>query len=94
MLYVPHPCADIMCACLCDNFDGVLMFKTQITFMPTSTRYTMGLFEVRDNNSEDAAYTHECNVIQNQIYNKLQAWAVNQIVILSYALNMYILVNQ
>ena len=62
----------ILCTCVCDNFDGVLMFKTHITCIPNSKRYTLGSFEVRDHTSDDAAYTHEYNVIQKHIYNKFK----------------------
>ena len=41
MLYVSHPCADILRTCLCDRFDEVLMLKTERTFIPTLDCYTL-----------------------------------------------------
>ena len=38
MLYVSHPCADIMRTCLYDKFDGVLLLKTQRKFIPKLER--------------------------------------------------------
>ena len=82
MLYVSHPCSDIMRTCLCDNFDGALMLKPQRTSIPNSKRYTMGSFEVRDTTTEDAEYSHEYTGKQQTMYNKLQVWAINKKAIL------------
>ena len=76
MLYVSHPCADIMRTCLYDKFDEVLMLKTQRKFIPKFQRHTMGFFEVRDNTTEEDEYSHEYNVFRNCIYYKLKVWAI------------------
>ena len=41
MLYVSHPCADIMRTCLYDKFDGVLLLTTQRQFIPNFDCSTM-----------------------------------------------------
>ena len=76
MLYVSHPCADIMRTCLYDKFDEVLMLKTQRKFIPKFQRHTMSFFEIRDNTTEEDEYSHEYNVFRNCIYYKLKVWAI------------------
>ena len=78
MLYVSHPCADIMRSCLCDRFDGVLVLKTERKFIPKFQRHTMGFFSIKDNTTEEEEFSYELDVIRNHIYNKLQVWAINE----------------
>ena len=42
----------------------------------------MGFFSIRDDATEENEYAYEFDVIRNQIYNKLQVWAINQKAIL------------
>ena len=78
MLYVSHPCADIMRTCLCDRFDDVLLLKTERRCIPILNCYTRSWFEVRDNTSKGIEYSWEYNVIQNHIYNKLKVLAISE----------------
>ena len=78
MLYVSHPCADVMRTCRCDNFDDVLVLKTKSKFIPSLDRFTMSFFSVRNNTSIADELSYECSVVESVIYNKLNVWCVTE----------------
>ena len=78
MLYVSHPCADMLRNCPCERFDEVIVLRTQRTFIPNSNVHTMGFFSIKDNTTEEEEFSYEFDVIRNHVYNKLQVCAISE----------------
>jgi hypothetical protein len=67
MLYVSHPCADMINNCKMTRFDNVKIMKTNIKIVPNTKIWTAGVFDISDDTSEKFEKQYELNVVE-QIY--------------------------
>jgi hypothetical protein len=52
MLYVSHPCDDMINNCKMTRFDNVKIMKTNIKIVPNTKIWTAGVFSISDDTSE------------------------------------------
>jgi hypothetical protein len=66
MLYVSHPCADMVRNCKIIKFGGIKIMETN------NTRYNKNIFCINDNTDKKIEMLYEAKVVERNIYNKFQ----------------------
>ena len=79
MLYVSHPCADMLRNCSCERFEeDVIMLKTQRTRTPNSKFHTMGFFVSRDDGTKEHERIYESEVVERNIINNFKLQRIDE----------------
>ena len=76
MLYVSHPCADIIKSCKCEYIEDVIVLRTQNKFIRCLDRFSSSTFVVKNKTSVDDELKYEEKVIESVVYNKLNVWCL------------------
>jgi predicted transcriptional regulator len=72
MLYVSHPCADIIRNCKITRFAGVKIMETN------NTHYNKNVFCISDDTNEQFEKQSEAKVVERNIYNKFQIRCITE----------------
>ena len=78
MLYVSHPCADMLHNCKCERFEEGIMLNTQRKRIPNTKYHTMGFFSIRDDATEEDERRYESEVVERNIYNRFQLTCITE----------------
>jgi hypothetical protein len=72
MLYVSHPCADMINNLKITRFDNVKIIRTTNKQLPNTKFRASGIFCIMDDTSVKFEQQCESNVVEINIYNKFQ----------------------
>ena len=79
MLYVSHPCADIIRSCEREDFYGlILILKTKTKYIHKFNHFTESCFKIKNDTSKDLEDSYEYDVISRHIYNKLKVCMISE----------------
>ena len=67
MLYVSHPCADMLRNCKRSIFDNLIILRTRSKRLPNTKERTASWFAIRDNTTEEAERSYESEVVEKYI---------------------------
>ena len=69
MLYVSHPCADIIHNSITTRFGNSKMLQTQTKCIPSIKYHTPSILVVRDDTTEEDEIIYESEVVERNIHN-------------------------
>ena len=78
MLYVSHPCADIMRKCKRAQFDNFIQLRTRSERLPNTKFRTKSLCAIRDNTTEEDERSYESEVVERDLYNRFQLRCIKE----------------
>jgi hypothetical protein len=78
MLYVSHPCADMINNCKVTRFDNVKRMQTSTKQIPNTKCHTPSIFELRDDTTNKVEQWYEADVVERTIYNKFQIRCITE----------------
>jgi hypothetical protein len=78
MLYVSHPCADMINTCKVTRFDNVKLMKTSNNIIPNTKFQTSSIFCIRDDTTNEDEQLYEADVVERNIYNKFQIRCITE----------------